>query len=148
MCTSTSWFNIRKVCILFTDRIYGHVGSSEETSIISLSSNNWEVFVKEVLKLQMMELVTMQISPSLCYFIPFRSGCSHQHLFWHHQSVVLPQCEREISLQWITEWKIIISSILIFMFLRDRVCDLVVRVPSYKSREPGSIPGAARFSEK
>jgi hypothetical protein len=43
----------------------GHVGVSEETSIISLSSNNWLVFVKEVLKLQMMELVTMQISPSL-----------------------------------------------------------------------------------
>jgi hypothetical protein len=30
----------------------------------------------------------------------------------------------------------------------DRVCDMVVRVPSYRSRGPGSIPGAARFSEK
>jgi hypothetical protein len=27
-------------------------------------------------------------------------------------------------------------------------CGLVVRVPGYISRDPGSIPGAARFSEK
>jgi hypothetical protein len=31
-------------------------------------------------------------------------------------------------------------------FASDRLCGLVVRVPGYKSR--GSIPGAARFSEK
>jgi hypothetical protein len=30
----------------------------------------------------------------------------------------------------------------------DRLFDLVVRVPGYRSRDPGSIPGAARFSEK
>jgi hypothetical protein len=30
----------------------------------------------------------------------------------------------------------------------DRHCDLVVRVPCYRSRDPGSIPGAIRFSEK
>jgi hypothetical protein len=30
----------------------------------------------------------------------------------------------------------------------DRLCGLVVRVPGYRSRGPGSIPGAARFSEK
>jgi hypothetical protein len=29
-----------------------------------------------------------------------------------------------------------------------RLCGLVVRVPSYRSRGPGSIPGIARFSEK
>jgi hypothetical protein len=29
-----------------------------------------------------------------------------------------------------------------------RVCGLVVRVPGYRSRGPGSIPGATRFSEK
>jgi hypothetical protein len=29
-----------------------------------------------------------------------------------------------------------------------RLCDLVVRVPAYISRDPGSIPGAATFSEK
>jgi hypothetical protein len=28
------------------------------------------------------------------------------------------------------------------------VCGLVVRVPGYRSRGPGSIPGATRFSEK
>jgi hypothetical protein len=31
---------------------------------------------------------------------------------------------------------------------RDRLCDVVVRVPGYRSRVPGSIPGATRFSEK
>jgi hypothetical protein len=30
----------------------------------------------------------------------------------------------------------------------DRLCDLVVRVFGYRSRGPGSIPGATRFSEK
>jgi hypothetical protein len=29
----------------------------------------------------------------------------------------------------------------------DCLCGLVVRVPGYRSRDPGSIPGAARFSE-
>jgi hypothetical protein len=28
---------------------------------------------------------------------------------------------------------------------KDRLCDLVVRVPDYRSRGPGSIPGATRF---
>jgi hypothetical protein len=28
----------------------------------------------------------------------------------------------------------------------DRLCGLVVRVPGCKSRGPGSIPGAAKFS--
>jgi hypothetical protein len=30
----------------------------------------------------------------------------------------------------------------------DRLCGLVVRVPGYRSRGPGSILGATRFSEK
>jgi hypothetical protein len=30
----------------------------------------------------------------------------------------------------------------------DRLCGLVIRVPDYRSRGPGSIPGATRFSEK
>jgi hypothetical protein len=33
-------------------------------------------------------------------------------------------------------------------FIFDRLCGLVVRVPGYRSRGPGSIPGATRFSEK
>jgi hypothetical protein len=33
-------------------------------------------------------------------------------------------------------------------FLNGRLCDLVVRVPGYRSRGLGSIPGATRFSEK
>jgi hypothetical protein len=32
--------------------------------------------------------------------------------------------------------------------LRDRLCGLVIRVPGYRSRGPGSIPGATSFSEK
>jgi hypothetical protein len=35
------------------------------------------------------------------------------------------------------------------MFIyRGRLFDLEVRVPGYRSRGPGSIPGATRFSEK
>jgi hypothetical protein len=30
----------------------------------------------------------------------------------------------------------------------DRLCGLVLRVPGYRSRGPGSIAGATRFSEK
>jgi hypothetical protein len=30
----------------------------------------------------------------------------------------------------------------------DRHCDLVARVPGYRSRGPGSIPGTTRFAEK
>jgi hypothetical protein len=30
----------------------------------------------------------------------------------------------------------------------DRLCGLMVRVPSYRSRGPGSITGATRLSEK
>jgi hypothetical protein len=32
--------------------------------------------------------------------------------------------------------------------ISDRLCGLVIRVPGYRSRGPGSIPGATRFSEK
>jgi hypothetical protein len=31
---------------------------------------------------------------------------------------------------------------------KDSLCGLVVRVPGYRSRCPGSIPGGTRFSEK
>jgi hypothetical protein len=30
----------------------------------------------------------------------------------------------------------------------NRLCGLVVRVPGYRSRGPGSIPGTTRLSEK
>jgi hypothetical protein len=32
--------------------------------------------------------------------------------------------------------------------ISDHLCGLLVRVPGYRSRGPGSIPGATRFSEK
>jgi hypothetical protein len=34
------------------------------------------------------------------------------------------------------------------MLLKDRPCGLVVRVPNYRSRGPGSIPSATSLSEK
>jgi hypothetical protein len=37
----------------------------------------------------------------------------------------------------------------IFILLADRLCGLVVKVPGYRFRGPGSIPGATNFfSEK
>jgi hypothetical protein len=42
----------------------------------------------------------------------------------------------------------IIIIIIIIIGGGDRLCSLVVRVPGYRSRGPGSIPGATRFSEK
>jgi hypothetical protein len=38
--------------------------------------------------------------------------------------------------------------ILIYLWISDRLCGLVVRVPAYRSRGPGSMPGATRFAEK
>jgi hypothetical protein len=35
-----------------------------------------------------------------------------------------------------------------YAFKCGLLCGLVVRVPGYRSRDPGSIPGATRFSEK
>jgi hypothetical protein len=34
------------------------------------------------------------------------------------------------------------------VFTSDHLCGLVVRVLGYRSRGPGSVPGATRFSEK
>jgi hypothetical protein len=42
-----------------------------------------------------------------------------------------------------------IDFFLIYLILpADPLCGLVVRVPGYRSRGHGSIPGSARFSEK
>jgi hypothetical protein len=37
---------------------------------------------------------------------------------------------------------------MIYKWILDRLCCLVVRDPGYRSRGPGSIPDATRFSEK
>jgi hypothetical protein len=53
-------------------------------------------------------------------------------------------CSREVvCLQWATNWLF-----KYYLERNDRLCGLVVRVPGYISRGPGSIPGATRFSEK
>jgi hypothetical protein len=36
----------------------------------------------------------------------------------------------------------------LFMYVIDRLCGLVVRVPGYRSRGSESLPGASSFSEK
>jgi hypothetical protein len=38
--------------------------------------------------------------------------------------------------------------VLIYFIPYDRLCGLLVRVPGYRSRGPGSILGATTFSEK
>jgi hypothetical protein len=43
---------------------------------------------------------------------------------------------------------IIVKKILSPIKKLDRLHSLVVRVPDYRSRGPGSIPGPTRFSEK
>jgi hypothetical protein len=46
---------------------------------------------------------------------------------------------------------VIMMMMMILFYLRpflDRFCGLVVRVPGYRSRAPGSIPDATTFSEK
>jgi hypothetical protein len=35
-----------------------------------------------------------------------------------------------------------------YKLIQDRLCGLVIRVRGYRSRGPGSIPGATRFSEE
>jgi hypothetical protein len=45
-------------------------------------------------------------------------------------------------------YDILFYIITIYNSLMDRVCGLVVTVPVYRSKGPGSIPGATRFSEK
>jgi hypothetical protein len=42
----------------------------------------------------------------------------------------------------------LINVIIYIQLLSDRLCGLVVRVPGYRSRGPGSIPRATRFLEK
>jgi hypothetical protein len=42
----------------------------------------------------------------------------------------------------------IIIIISIIIIITDSLCGLVVRVPGYRFRGPGSIPGATTFSEK
>jgi hypothetical protein len=42
-----------------------------------------------------------------------------------------------------TSW----DNLYIYIYTYDRLCSLVVRVPGYRTRGPGSIPGATIFSE-
>jgi hypothetical protein len=60
--------------------------------------------------------------------------------------------ERDFGFQLLTEEEISAVTLFIIYFhqhyLYDRLCGLVVRLPGYRSRGPGSIPGATKFSEK
>jgi hypothetical protein len=48
--------------------------------------------------------------------------------------------------QWYAHLMRIINSLDVAIF--DRLCGLVVRVPGYRSRGPGSISGTTKFYEK
>jgi hypothetical protein len=49
-------------------------------------------------------------------------------------------------LNYVCKWMTLL--LILLMLSYDRLCGIVVRVPGYRSRGPGSIPGATRFSEK
>jgi hypothetical protein len=72
------------------------------------------------------------------------------HCSWHLRSFVTvrllisKQCKRgPVFFRGSVYFKHIRESWL----MSERVCGLVVRVPGYRYRNPGSIPGATRFSE-
>jgi hypothetical protein len=55
------------------------------------------------------------------------------------------------KVQDISHTDLVLTSVIEYLALYvpyDRLCGLVVRVPGYRSRGPGLIPGAIRFSEK
>jgi hypothetical protein len=52
----------------------------------------------------------------------------------------------EMQRTWSTA--VLFSFMVPYRHLLDRLCGLVFRVPGYRSRGPGSIPGATTFSEK
>jgi hypothetical protein len=41
-----------------------------------------------------------------------------------------------------------LADLFTLLIIVDRLCGLLVRVPGYRSRGPGSIPSAIRLSEK
>jgi hypothetical protein len=49
---------------------------------------------------------------------------------------------------WKYERHVSFGRVSVFHCFSDHLCGLVVRVPGYRSRSPGSTPGATRFSEK
>jgi hypothetical protein len=50
---------------------------------------------------------------------------------------------------WVAYYTIPCNTYFLIIFCgSDRLCGLVVRVPAYRSRGPGTIPGATGFSEK
>jgi hypothetical protein len=78
---------------------------------------------------------------SLPYFLRSSGSTEPRHYNWGVNGVT---CSRGVvCFQWDTNW-----ILKYYLERNDRLCGLVVRVPGYKSREMGSIPGATRFSEK
>jgi hypothetical protein len=47
-----------------------------------------------------------------------------------------------------TETLVLVNEIYMPVSKKDSLCGLVAKVPGYRSRGQGSIPGATRFSEK
>jgi hypothetical protein len=71
---------------------------------------------------------------------------------WKFVAVLMMWVRRYGTWNWVTSWNK--TSIKDYqnkkqsLMCVDRLCGLVVRVPGYISRGPGSILGATRFSEK
>jgi hypothetical protein len=54
----------------------------------------------------------------------------------------------EVTLELLVPFSESICASTLMYICMDHLCVLVIRVPGYISRRPGSIPGATRFSEK
>jgi hypothetical protein len=65
-----------------------------------------------------------------------------KHMFSESRAVGF-LCNQIILVILASEFHIFIYLINVF----DRLCGLVVRIPGYRSRGPGLIPSATRFSE-
>jgi hypothetical protein len=64
-----------------------------------------------------------------------------------HWIIYVGPCKNQIFFIILTVWRSLANSFHC-SYPEDRLCGLVVRVPGYRSRSPGSILGATRFSEK
>jgi hypothetical protein len=101
------------------------------------SAKNEKLSTSNIFSQQTPEALNLLVTEERCwtlFYMPL-------HTFLHSLLNALVQIANKMELQ----KNIFFSYILEFP---DRLCDLVVRVPGYRPRGPGSIPGDTRFSEK
>jgi hypothetical protein len=68
---------------------------------------------------------------------------ANRYLFVHHSAISISFSN---IMNYVTEP--VTSHNVTVCDYHDRLCSLVVRVPGYRSKGPGSISGATRFSDK